>query len=161
MAIPTYSTVSFLSYSPVKGVRRASGGPVELLRSADEQRPEYQAQAAELTRLTKQANPRLRLLFGFWAMDNAPVPELRDRVPLELLILHYVRTLPAWSLQLEAPACNIITLDWPNGEAGYDCRAYLVGTDAPFDPVQLRFFYEEQRERLKPEIAQTMPAPRM
>lgn len=74
--------------------------------------------------------------------------------------MHYVRTLPAWSMLGRAPALNIVTLDWPI-DGGYEIRAYLFGASAPMPPEQLVFFYEKQREQFKPEVAKLMPAPNL
>ncbi|WP_137187893.1 hypothetical protein [Pseudomonas asiatica] len=159
MAIPTYSVVSIMSYSPLAGIRRATGVPMVLLKDADERNATFRAVDAQLTGLTKQPDPKRRLEFGFWALDNAPSPELKDRVPLEVMIVHYVRTLPAWPTLGHSPALNIVTLDWPV-DGGYEIRAFLVGTDEPMPPEQLRFFYEQQRELVKTEISSRMPAVR-
>lgn len=156
MALPDYSTVSILSYSPIAGVRRATGVPIKLLKDADERNAVFSADATQLTSLTKQPDPKLRLVFGLWAMDNAPSPDLRDRIPLEVMIIHYVRSLPTWSMLSKAPALNIITLDWPVGDS-YELRAFLIGGDAPMPPEQLRYFYEQQKGLYRPEVADLMP----
>jgi len=156
VAIPTYSAVSIMSYSPLEGIRRATGVPMALLKDADERNSTFRAVDAQLSSLTKQADPKRRLEFGFWALDNAPSPDLKDRVPLEVMIVHYVRTLPAWPTLGHSPALNVITLDWPF-EGGYEIRAYLIGTDKPMPPEQLRFFYEQQKDRMKPEVSSRMP----
>nr|WP_193069092.1 hypothetical protein [Pseudomonas fluorescens] len=156
MALPDYSTVSILSYSPIAGVRRATGVPVGLLKDADERNAVFSADAAQLTSLTKQVDPKLRLTFGLWAMDKAPSPDLRDRIPLEVMIVHYVRSLPTWSMLSKAPALNIITLDWPVGDS-YELRTFLIGGDAPMPPEQLRYFYEQQKGLYRPEVADLMP----
>lgn len=156
MAIPAYSVVSIMSYSPFAGIRRATGVPMGLLRDADERNSTFLAVDAQLSGLTKQPDPKRRLEFGLWALDNAPSPELKDRVPLEVMIVHYVRTLPAWPTLGHSPALNIVTLDWPV-DGGYGIRAFLIGTDEPMPPEQLRFFYEQQKERMKPEISSRMP----
>lgn len=156
MALPDYSTVSILSYSPIAGVRRATGVPTKLLKDADERNAAFSADADQLTTLTKQPDPKLRLMFGLWAMDKAPSADLRDRIPLEVMIVHYVRSLPTWSMLSKAPALNIINLDWPVGDS-YEIRVFLIGGDAPMPPEQLRYFYDEQKSLYRPEIADLMP----
>lgn len=156
MALPAYSAISILSYSPIAGVRRATGVPMVLLKDADERNATFLAVDAQLNGLTRQPDPKRRLEFGLWALDNAPSPELRDRVPLEVMIVHYVRTLPGWPILGHSPALNIITLDWPV-EGGYEIRAFLIGTGTPMPPDQLQFFYEQQKERMNPEISSKMP----
>lgn len=160
MPVPNYSTISILAFSPVAGVRRASGATMAAVSEIDARGARYKADSDQLVQLTKQEDPKLRLAFAFRAMDRAPSVHLRDLVPLEMIILHYVRTLPAWPILGQAHALNIITLDWPDGE-GYEMRAYLVGTKAPMPPEQLPFFYEQQRESFLPAVAAKMPPVRL
>lgn len=156
MALPDYSTVSILSFSPIYGVRRATGVPPQLLKDADERNAVFNADSDQLTSLTKQPDPRLRLLLGLRAIDKAPSPDLRDRIPLEVMIVHYVRSLPTWSMLSKAQALNIIILDWPAGDS-YEVRAFLIGGDAPMQPEHLRYFYEQQKTLFRPEVADRMP----
>lgn len=156
MAIPFFQTICVMSYSPLRGVRRASGTSMPVLQDLDRRGVTYRLQCEQLTALTKQADPRLRLTFGLWAIDKAPAKELADLVPLEVMILQYARTLPAWDLMAEAPALNIIALDWPSAD-GYEVSIYIVGTDAPMEPDSLPFFYEARREEASPARQARMP----
>ncbi|MCK1788807.1 hypothetical protein [Pseudomonas violetae] len=160
MPVPNYSTISILAFSPLAGVRRASGTTMTTISEVDERGARFKADSDQLAQLTKQEDPKLRLAFAFRAMDRAPSAHLRDLVPLEMMILHYARTLPAWPILGHAPSLNIITLDWPDGE-GYEVRAYLVGTKEPMSPEQLPFFYEQQRESVQPAVAAKMPPVRV
>lgn len=120
---------------------------------------QYRATMEQLAAMTRQPDPALRLQFAFWAIDKAPSEELRALVPLETFILHYARSLPAWDAIQDAPALNIVVLDWPDGKGGYTVRAFLIGSDAPMTGDGLPFFYESQREKAAPEVQRSMPAP--
>lgn len=156
MPIPAFNSVSILSFSPLCGIRRASGTTLEVLQETDLRGTLHQQQCQQLAALTKQEDPLLRLVFGLWAIDKAPSPDLAARVPLEIFILHYARTLPAWSMLGRAPALNIVALDWPSGD-GYEVRVYLVGTDSPMAPESLPFFYEARRDEVSADVRAGMP----
>lgn len=145
-----------MSYSPVRGVRRTAGTSISVLEELDRRGATYKLQCDELIALTKQADPRLRLIFGFLAIDKAPAQELADLVPLEVMILQYARSLPAWDQMAPAPALNVITLDWPVAD-GYEMKVYFVGTDYPMEPDSLPFFYEARRDEVAPAIRANMP----
>ena len=159
MSTPRYNAITLLSYSPVEKVRLVSAAQGCTFADIHLRGPQYRATMEQLAAMTRQPDPALRLQFAFWAIDKAPSEELRELVPLETFILHYARTLPAWDALQDAPALNIVVLDWPDGKGGYTVRAFLIGTDAPMTGDGLPFFYESQREKVAPEAQRSMPAP--
>lgn len=157
MAVPEYTAISIYSFNPIAGVRRATGVPLSLLQDADQRTAQFQKDAEQLASLTKQTDPLLQLSFGIWAVDNAPSIILRDRVPLEVMIIHCARSLSAWSKMGHSPALNVIALDWQTSVRKYEVRVFLVGTDAPMPVESLQFFYEQQKDGMRPEVSATMP----
>lgn len=159
MSIPRYNSITILSYSPVAKVRLVSAAQWSIFSDTHLHGPQHRAAMQQLAAMTKQPDPALRLQFAFWAIDKAPSEELRGLVPLETFILHYARGLPAWDALQDAPALNIVVLDWPDGIGGYTIRAFLMGSDAPMTAEGLPYFYESLREKLAPEMQRSMPAP--
>jgi len=159
MTVPLFQSITILCYSPIAGIRCASGTTNATIADLDEHGPMYTRDVQQLAALTKQTDPERRLEFALWAIDNAPSEELKGLVPLEAFILHYVRSTAAWDGLHASPALNVIVLDWPK-DNGYEFRAYLVGADGPFMPNQLPFFYEQRRDAASSEMKAVMPLPK-
>lgn len=157
MSISPYCSVTLLSYSPLAGVRTVAATEMATLLDMDIRGGLYQDSTARLTAMTKQPDPALRMQFACWAIDRAPSEELRNLVPLEMFILHYARSLPAWVTLAKSPALNIVVLDWPDGTGGYSLRGYFVGSEGPMAAEHLPFFYEQQRELASPDVQALMP----
>lgn len=68
MPVPNYSTISILAFSPVAGIRRASGTTMAAISEIDARGARYKADSEQLVQLTKQEDPKLRLAFAFQAM---------------------------------------------------------------------------------------------
>ena len=159
MTVPSFQSISILAYSPIVGIRCATGTSNTIIADLDARGPLYSRDVEILNKLTNQTDPERRLEFALWALDNAPSEELKGLIPLEAFILQYARNSPAWAGLSASPALNVIVLDWPQ-DKGYEVRAYLVGSDGPFMPSQLPFFYEQRRDAAHPQVQAGMPLPK-
>lgn len=155
--LPRYRTISIMSFSPIKGVRRTVSTTQALLDLIDRKGHEYRDQVEQLTKVTRQPDTQLRLVFGLWAIDQAPSKDLAERVPLELMILHRARELSAWEQIKQAPALNIVLLDWPVPDS-YETRIFLVGADDSMPVESLPYFYEARRDEAAKAGRISMPA---
>ncbi len=145
--LPSFSSISIFSFSPVKGVRRAVTTPQSVLDMMDLKGPEYREQVELLTKMTRQPDAQLRLKFGLMAIDQAPSQEMAGMVPLEMMILQSARETIIWTQIQPAPAANFVLLDWPSTDANlYETRLFVVGSDSAMSIESLPYFYDARRE---------------